>query len=485
MKEIFMQKNDKLQKQKWIYFAFWILMAAGIFLILTSVGYSDGDDTYFYEHTNAMGFLEYLSWRYETWVGRMAGEALVYVTFHLGLGFWRVMEALMMVLLPAGILELGCKTAGYRSFFDLAANGKENLWNTVRYPFLLACGYFLMSVMTLGYAAVWVNGSIFYTWTFTAGVWAMMPLADAAFETGAFSPKQLIYALPCSVIAAMSIEQMGAVLLAFEVLAIFKMLFDVQENLHIRKKDAGKVPVTVWIQFAVTAAAFLILFRAPGNAIRVETEIAAWMPGYRELTAGGHLFLTMQWLVSSFANEGRAFFLVIWIVGLVFYREQGCAAVNNKIFEFITMVFIIIGVAPYIFGNHLTEMGLGGINIEECLMEIPSWQTMTGAERLNFFVWVAAVIFTVVFLWIVTKSVFVEMVYLGGIASEAIMHFSPTIFASGARVYYLTDLMFLFLILWMLLRLQSEKKRNVCIVGVFVLGIVNFLSQYSVMLLQL
>lgn len=43
-----------------------------------------------------------------------------------------------------------------------------------------------MSVMTLGYSAVWVNGSIFYTWTFTAGVWAMMPLADLVFDTGRF-----------------------------------------------------------------------------------------------------------------------------------------------------------------------------------------------------------------------------------------------------------------------------------------------------------
>ena len=40
----------------------------------------------------------------------------------------------------------------------------------------------------------------------------MMPLADLAFDTGAFSNRQLIYAIPCSIIAAMSIEQMGAVL---------------------------------------------------------------------------------------------------------------------------------------------------------------------------------------------------------------------------------------------------------------------------------
>ena len=32
------------------------------------------------------------------------------------------------------------------------------------------------------------------------------------------------------------------------------------------------------------------------------------------------------------------------------------------------------------------------------------------------------------------------LAYLAGIASEAIMYCSPTMYASGARVYYLTDL---------------------------------------------
>ena len=475
----FMEKKDRMKKQKWMYFIFWFAMAAGIFVILNRVGYSDGDDTYFYEHTRAMGFFEYLIWRYQTWVGRMAGEALVYLAFHLGLGFWRVMEALMMVLLPAGILELACKTAGYRGYFDLVQQREEDRM-PIRYPFFLACGYFLMSVMTLGYAAVWVNGSIFYTWTFTAGVWAMMPLADAAFETGAFSKKQLIYALPCSVIAAMSIEQMGAVLIAFEGLAIFGMMFAVQENLHIRRKDAGKVPSTIWIQFAVTLVAFVLLFLAPGNSIRVETEIAAWMPGYGELTTGGHLFLTLQWILSSFANESRAIFVGMWVVGLVLYKGK------NRLLKILAILFSVIGILPYIFGNNMSEMELGGIDIEQCLYEIPTWQAMTTQNRVNLFVWLAAVVFTLVFLWHVSeRSIFVVMVYLGGIASEAILYFSPTIYASGARVYYLTDLMYIFLILWMLLRIKSEKKKNILVIGLFLLGIVNFLSQYSVMLLQL
>ena len=45
-------------------------------------------------------------------------------------------------------------------------------------------GYLLMAIMTVGYAAIWINGSIFYTWSFTCGIWALVPVADIVFDTG-------------------------------------------------------------------------------------------------------------------------------------------------------------------------------------------------------------------------------------------------------------------------------------------------------------
>lgn len=96
----------------------------------------------------------------------------------------------------------------------------------------------------------------------------------------------------------MSIEQMGAVLLAFEGLSILSLL--------LQKK---RIPVAIWIQTVITFAAFVILFMAPGNDVRVASEIATWMPGYKELSVGKHLFMTIQWMLSSFAMMERHFLL--------------------------------------------------------------------------------------------------------------------------------------------------------------------------------
>ena len=120
-------KEKSKTNQKKIVWIFWGIMAAAIFLILNQTGYSDGDDTYFYHYSTTMGFFEYLSWRYQTWVGRMAAEAIVYITFNLGLGFWRVADAVMMVLLPIGILRLGCKAAGYTGYIALLNEYQERV----------------------------------------------------------------------------------------------------------------------------------------------------------------------------------------------------------------------------------------------------------------------------------------------------------------------------------------------------------------------
>ena len=69
------------------------------------------------------------------------------------------------------------------------------------------------------------------------------------------------------------------------------------------------------------------------------------------------------------------------------------------------------------------------------------------------------------------------LAWLGGIASEAIMHFSPTIYASGARVYYLTDWMFMFIMLALAFKIPEKKWRDLFYSIMAGLGVWNILHQ--------
>lgn len=446
---------------------FWALMFMGVFLLLTQVGYSDGDDAFFYQYTHEMGFLEYLSWRYTTWVGRMSGEAMVYAAFTLGIWFWRVVNAMMIVLLPCGVLKLAEKAAGIRTERFLAG------------PTLtVVCGYLLMAIMTVGYAAIWINGSIFYTWSFTCGIWALIPVADIVFDTGVGNSKHFFYSIPCAILASMSIEQMAAVLLTFEVLAV--LVAAVRQ--YGCKKHPGKNErirnILLIAQAAVTVVAFIILFLAPGNDIRVVSEVQNWMPQYNELSFGQHLFITVQWLVSSFANENRLLLAGIWLTGILHILCKNERKTSDLVCVTGAGLFLLTAILPFFGIEIFSDCGLHIKDITVRLDQVPRIEDMQAANWFAMCWWIVALLFTCILIWKVSKhSVVLVLAWLGGIASEAIMHFSPTIYASGARVYYLTDWMCMFIMLAMAFKIPEKKWRDLFYSIMAGLGVWNVLHQ--------
>lgn len=451
---------------------FWTLMFIGALLVLSRIGYSDGDDVFFYQHSRSMGFLEYLGWRYETWVGRMAGEAMVYIAFRHNLWLWRMVNAFMLVLLPIGIIKLAEKAAklpegGISRWYERIPVAAETGSFELSAAVTAVVGYFLMAATTFGYAAVWMNGSIFYTWSFTCGIWALLPLADLVFETGKFCKRQLFYSIPCAVIASMSIEQMGAVLLTFEVLGLLFLLWK-ERKLHWE----------MVLQTAVTVAAFTVLFLAPGNELRVASEVANWMPQYQDLTVGEHLFITAQWLLSSFANENKLFLCAVWIMGILLMVQRKEKKKQDMVWMTAAAVFTLAALLPFAGVTVLSDVGMNIGDIMLPVEKVPTVADLTGQNKAALLWWTAALLFTFAYLWKVSGfQVTLLLAYLAGIASEAILYCSPTMYASGARVYYLTDLLYLFVILTLSLELRNKKWRNGYSIGMLCVGLFHFVFQ--------
>lgn len=459
-------------KKRQNYMIFWTLMFIGALLILSRIGYSDGDDVFFYKNSRSMGFFEYLGWRYETWVGRMAGEAMVYLAFRYNIWFWRIVNALMLVLLPLGLIRLAEKAArlpegGIGRWYGRTSVNREAARGELSAAVTAVMGYFLMAATTLGYAAVWMNGSIFYTWSFTCGIWAMMPLADLVFDTGKFRRRQLFYSIPCAVLASMSIEQMAAVLLAFEVLGTLFLFW-----------KERKVPWELALQTAVTLAAFGVLFLAPGNELRVASEVTNWMPQYNDLTVGEHLFITVQWLLSSFANENKLFLCALWILGILLLLQRKDKKKQDIAWIAAAGIFTAAALLPLAGVTVLSDVGMNIGDIMFPVEQVPMVSDLTGQNVAALLWQTAALLFTFAYLWKVSGfQVTLLLAYLAGIASEAILYCSPTMYASGARVYYLTDLLYLFVILTLSLELRDKRWRRGYSAGMVCAGVLHFVFQ--------
>lgn len=459
-------------------------------ILCGQISYSDGDDAYFYSMAHSMPFFPYLKMRYIGWEGRMTSEAMTYIAFYFGKTFWQFANAAMLTLLPAGLVHILKKMA-------------RGL--TERKSFFLSLAVCLtilsLGIEVIGYGAFWITGSTFYLWSIVAGIWAAMPFVELVYgksewavwkngmpvkrvktasgqavpKKGSVPTRMFLYAIPCGFIAAMGQEQIAAVVIAFGILAL---VYDFR-----RERRIAWLP---FLEIVIMIAALFVLFISPGTGARSQAEVTQWMPQYATMSLGNHIFITVQWILSSFANEGKMLFCLIWLLGAwILWKENKGNRVSGMLIG-ISVLFALVALLPYVGIHVFSEMGMGVTDITQCVNQVATPASLSGQNWLALVWWLMAVVFTIVLLWrleerLRDKAVVCLMV-LAACASEAIMFFSPTMYASGARVYFMSQIL-----LWLVIgRLSGKLLKRVSgwqLAGVLaVAGAVNFISGVSTML---
>lgn len=446
------------------------LVFIGSLAVLSFIGYSDGDDTFFLEYCGSMGLWEYLKWRYETWTGRMISEALMHIFFNADLWVWRVVNAGMLVALPVALTALKQKVLGRKS--ERSGSLKYGSW-LVGLLLALLC-YAFFDIKAFGYSAIWITGSMNYLWPMVCGIVSLGIVAETAFGTEEVTTFKYVIAWLCAVIAAMSSEQMGAVLLAFEIACIAEKVW--------KKK---KVRMKFIILAGVTFGAFLLSSLAPGNALRVVSAIEHNMPQFEQLTLGERFFILVQWLISSFANENVVFLIGIWSVGillLVIRLKTGNLthkeALRTKGYAIVAGVFLCVAVAGKCGVTRLNDMGINLAEMTGLIEQVPQVTEMSMLQWRALVWWFFAMLFTLFFLWEVSREkLLVTLTYMGAVASEVILIFSPTIYSSGERVFFLAGLMLMFIIMMLYEALPKGKVRVYYVSLLVLLGIGNLVLQ--------
>lgn len=420
-------------------------------VLCTTIQYTDGDDSYFYQMAHSMKFFDYLEMRYTTWEGRMTSEAMTYISMYLGKAFWNVANGAMLTLLVAGLVSIVKKICK-----ELTAERKLLL------TLFMCLGILLMGVEVVGYAAFWITGSTFYLWSVTAGVWAAVPLAELVFSPDTLRWKSFLYAIPCGFIAAMGQEQIAAVVITFAILAV---------SYHY--VTARKLHWLAGLQTFIMIAALIILFISPGTEERSLIEIQLNMPEFADMPVGQHLFITGQWILSGFANYHRYYIsamLVLLAVLLVMKQRSGAGSVS-KSSQVLTIAALVAAAGCWlsVFGiTALTELGTGYVDNTVPLTKAASLSSISGAELFACIWQLLVVVLLLALLWQVGESIVEKLVLvlmlLAGIGSAAVMYFSPTMYASGPRVMFMMAVM-----LWLILGILIVKTKNLRIqIGMFV-----------------
>ena len=405
------------------------LLAA--WLLCGQISYTDGDDAYFSAMAHSMPFWDYLKMRYVDWEGRMTSEAMTYLAFYLGKGFWQLANSVILALLPAGLVHMMKKLVGEQP------PARSFLTTLLIYLVILSVG-----LPVIGYGAFWITGSTFYLWPIVAGIWALMPYADLVYREQV-QPLSFLYAIPCGFVAAMGQEQIAAVAIAFALLAVGTEFY--------RRR---RLPLLHLLEVGIMIAALVLLFISPGTDARTQIGIELCMPQFATMSVGNHIFITVQWVLESFAKDGKMLFGLIWVFAamlLLPQREQ-----KKRICGGICVVAAVVALLPFLDISLFSEMGTGVTDISQCVTQVATPSSLSAQNWLALVWWLAAVLFTLVLLWLLGETLLERMqltlLLLAACASEALMYFSPTMYASGARVYFMAHVL-----LWLLVSLLGEK----------------------------
>ena len=114
----------------------------------------------------------------------------------------------------------------------------------------------------------------------------------------------------------------------------------------------------------------------------------------------------------------------------------------------------------------------------------PSLAQATPMNILAMIWWFAATAFT---LFLIQKHLGAKsaILFIVAILCEAMMFFSPTIYASGERVFYVTDWILVFIILNQVSKIPSEKRKLIFFSLALILTILNEVTQASELLAKL
>ncbi|MCI8282018.1 MAG: hypothetical protein HFI76_10060 [Lachnospiraceae bacterium] len=412
------------------------ILFAGFFLaawlLCGLISYTDGDDAYFSSMARSMPLWEYLKMRYVGWEGRMTSETMTYLAFYFGKSFWQPVNAFLFTMLPGGLIHLVKKLSGERT-------PKQSFFMALLiYVMILSLG-----IEVIGYGAFWITGSTFYLWSIVAGIWSVMPYADLVYQRGNAGRLSFLYAIPCGLIAAMGQEQIAAVVIAFAVLAVWYEIY-----------CSRRIPILHLAEIIIMAAALFVLFISPGTEARTQTEIMRFMPQYETMSTGNHIFITIQWVLSSFANEGKQLFFLIWIFGLILMLQKKDN--RGKVFAVLAGIEAVAALLPFLGVTLCSEMGTGVTDFNQCITQVATPSSLTGQNWLAVLWWLVAVAFTLALLWRLgekrLEKLQLTLLLLAACASEGIMYFSPTMYASGARVYFVAQIL-----LWFLAGLLGAK----------------------------
>ena len=367
-------------------------------------------------------FTTFLSHRYSTWSSRVVIELFVLLSLKIPY-FWKLITSLAMTILVISPLYFSKK------------KGEEV--NPAMYIFS-ALLFFLIPI-TLHNETGWVATSANYLWVLAFGLFSLFPIKQILVDEH-YSRSLYALSLPALFFASNQ-EQMCMILLLVLGTSVVYLATQARSFLAL-------IPHLV-----VVGVNLLVILLSPGNQARFDQEVHHWFPEYNELSFFQKIDIGYSSsLKKLFVNSNTLFFLLaLLLFVLILYKTS--ALVPIIITGIPVVSSFILGPAFPLFRDYLPGVQKLLNAFEKTGTSFELFQPLTWYPNLLLTIILGSVVFGILYYYDDKKEALfpLSLLFLG-LVSRMILAFSPTVWASGRRVY-----LFAFFALILLIMHVSQK----------------------------
>lgn len=376
------------------------------------------DDGHFLGILNEENFklTEWLSQRYQTVSGRTVSEFLMMIFLEINPIFWKIFASVSFIFIAWFLQKLSGVFSG-----NLTQKQKN---------IFCCCVPFFVFIGALNSGAFWFAGSFTFLFPFTAFLLSVAPLTFEYFEIKYNKVILNILSAFASLLAC-SQEQTAALTIVF--LLVLFVADAMKRNLKIYHAPP----------FIFGVASAVWLFTSPGMTGRIEMESGSFAR-FNEM----NLF---EKILCGFSNYfGYSFFMSLIVTGvfavLIFMTVSSLYnGKKEKVFAKIFVVFFVtvcggLNVVYIALNRTIPDKGF------EKLFKSGDYDLINIITLALCFA--LLLLFAVMLVLIIKKNsklgFTVSLLFAAAVCSGVVMGFSSSIYASGQRVFFFTDMLTLF-----------------------------------------
>lgn len=416
---------DKIKKILKIEYLPIIAFSIIVFL-LNKCPMAEDDMVYKDIYYNLSSFFDWARDFYMVWSGRIGIFIITHFFLNHNLILFKIANTLIFDIIVLAMYYIIKQI----THIELTSNKKFFLYTGI-------CSLILIiDYAVLSSGAFWVTGAFNYLWPFAFMLISIIPFIWQ-WKNKMGHNKAYILFIISNLISCFS-EQCSAILLVFGIITFIYAF--------IMKYKINKLLI---IHFIIILIITMFSLLAPGNQARLQSETIKWYPNFEMLSLGDKILQGYIVTINHIFNNMKV--ILVCLTGLLFYNfiKNKEEKATIKIISFIPLGYMLLNIIPF---NSMLEKIYPSIDIDGFINNaLFTFNRFDELYLYNIKTYVPITIATIVFLLIsvlilysfkdIKEGFLSFLLFFAGIGSAMSISLSPTVYASGNRIFLVTDFM--------------------------------------------